>query len=209
MTRLTLAVAGRTLFGLDLSEQSERASRGFDTALAAIGRRGPANLQVPLWVPTPGNLRFRRALRELDTIVYDIIRRFHAGQAENADQTLLGAYMAARDPESGEGMSDRQLRDEVVTLYLAGHETTASLLTWALYWLARRPDIAKRVTAEIDRLIVNDNRPVHPGGHQRPPSVCLFPVQPGSSHLHRYAILLTRGPACARVDPAAIQREAA
>jgi cytochrome P450 len=99
MTRLTLAVAGRTLFGLDLSEQSERASRGFDTALAAIGRRGPANLQVPLWVPTPGNLRFRGALRELDTIVYDIIRRFHAGQAENADQTLLGAYMVARPGE--------------------------------------------------------------------------------------------------------------
>jgi cytochrome P450 len=157
MTGLTLAIAGRTLFGLDLSEQSERASRGFDTALAAIGRRGPANLQVPLWVPTPGNLRFHRALRELDTIVYDIIRRFHAGQAENADQTLLGAYMDARDPDSGEGMSDRQLRDEVVTLYLAGHETTASLLTWALYWLARRPDIAERVTAEIDRHIVNDN----------------------------------------------------
>jgi len=157
MTRLTLAIAGRTLFGLDLSEQSERASRGFDTALAAIGRRGPANLQVPLWVPTPGNLRFRRALRELDTIVYDIIRRLHAGQAENADQTLLGAYMAARDPESGEGMSDRQLRDEVVTLFLAGHETTASLLTWVLYWLARRPDIAERVTVEIDRHILNDN----------------------------------------------------
>jgi cytochrome P450 len=157
MTGLTLAIAERTLFGLDLSTQSERASRGFDTALAAIARRGPANLQVPLWVPTPGNLRFRRALRELDTIVYDIIRRFHAGQAENADQTLLGAYMAARDPESGEGMNDRQLRDEVVTLYLAGHETTASLLTWALYWLARRPDIAERVTAEIDRHIFTDN----------------------------------------------------
>jgi cytochrome P450 len=126
MTRLTLAIAGRTLFGLDLSTQSEQASRSFGAALAAIGRRGPANLQVPLWVPTPGNLRLRRALRELDVLVYDIIRRFRAGQAENADQTLLGAYMDAKDPDTGEAMSDRQLRDEVVTLYLAGHETTAS-----------------------------------------------------------------------------------
>jgi cytochrome P450 len=157
MTRLTLAIAGRTLFGLDLSTQSERASRSFGAALAAIGRRGPANLQVPLWVPTGGNLRLRRALRELDVLVYDIIRRFRAGQAENADQTLLGAYMDSKDPDTGEAMSDRQLRDEVVTLYLAGHETTASLLTWALYWLAKRPDIGKRVTAEIDRHIVNDN----------------------------------------------------
>ncbi len=157
MTRLTLAITGRTLFGLDLSAQSERASRSFGAALAAIGRRGPANLQVPLWVPTPGNLRFRRTLRELDDLVYDIIRRFRAGQAENGDQTLLGAYLDARDPDTGEAMSDRRLRDEVVTLYLAGHETTASLLTWALYWLARRPDIAERVTAEIDDHVVNDN----------------------------------------------------
>jgi cytochrome P450 len=101
MTRLTMAIVGRTLFGLDLNQQSERASRGFDMALSAIGRRGPANPRVPLWVPTPGNLRFREALRELDAIVYDIISRFHAGQAENADETLLGAYMAARDPETG------------------------------------------------------------------------------------------------------------
>ena len=157
MTRLTLAIAGRTLFGLDLSAQSERASRSFGAALAAIGRRGPSNLQMPLWVPTPSNLRFRRTLRELDDLVYDIIWRFRAGQAENAEQTLLGAYMGARDPETGEAMSDRQLRDEVVTLYLAGHETTAGLLTWALYWLARRPDIAERVTAEIDDHVVNDN----------------------------------------------------
>jgi len=156
MTRLTLAIAGRTLFGLDLNTQSEHASRSFGAALAAIGRRGPANLQVPLWMPTPGNLRLRRSLRELDALVYDIIRLFRAGQSEAADRTLLDAYVNARDPESGEAMSDRQLRDEVVTLYLAGHETTASLLTWALYWLARRPDIAERVTAEIDAHAVSD-----------------------------------------------------
>jgi cytochrome P450 len=157
MTRLTMAIAGRTLFGLDLSHQSERASRAFNTALAAIGRRGPANLQVPLWVPMPSNLRLRRALRELDQAVYDIIRRFHSGLAENADSTLLGAYMTERDTETGKGMSDRQLRDEVITLYLAGHETTASLLTWALYWLARRPDIAKWVSVEIDGQIKDDS----------------------------------------------------
>jgi cytochrome P450 len=157
MTRLTMAIVGRTLFGLDLDQQSDRARESFDTALSAIGRRGPANLQVPLWLPTPGNLRFRKALRDLDTIVYDIIGDFRSGQAEGADQTLLGAYLTARNPDSGEGMSDQQLRDEVITLYLAGHETTASLLTWALYWLGRRPDIAEQVTAEIDAEIPSDS----------------------------------------------------
>jgi cytochrome P450 len=150
MTRLTMSIVGQTLFGMDLSHLSERARSGFDTALRSIGRRGPANLQVPLWLPTPGNIRFRKALGELDSIVYEIIGRFRSGEAVNADRTLLGAYVAARDPDTGEGMSDRQLRDEIITLYLAGHETTASLLTWSLYWLARRPDIAERVSAEID-----------------------------------------------------------
>jgi cytochrome P450 len=156
MTRLTMEIVGQTLFGLDLSQHSDRARNVFDTALAAIGRRGPANLQVPLWVPTPGNLRFRHALRDLDALVYDIIGRFRSEQAVGADHTLLGAYVSARDPDTGEGMNDRQLRDEVVTLYLAGHETTASLLTWALYLLGRRADVAERVTAEIDAQVPDD-----------------------------------------------------
>lgn len=150
MTRLTLAIVGRTLFGLDLSQHSERTAAAFGAALAAIGRRGPGSLQVPLWLPTPGNRRFRRTLDELDTMVYGVIGRFRAGQAENADQTLLGAYLESRDPATGTGMDDRQLRDEVITLYLAGHETTASLLSWALYRLARHPDVQAKVAAEID-----------------------------------------------------------
>ena len=155
MTRLTLAIVGRTLFGLDLSRQSERASAAFGGALASIGRRGPGGLQVPMWLPTPSNLRFRRTLRELDALVYEIIARFRDGQAENADQTLLGAYLESRDPATGETMDDRQLRDEVITLYLAGHETTASLLSWALYRLGRHPEMQARVISEIDAVLTD------------------------------------------------------
>lgn len=156
MSRLTMAIVGRTLFGLDLTQASDRARKAFDTALAVIGRRGPSNLQLPLWLPTPGNLRFHKALRQLDAIVYELIGSFRSGAAEGADQTLLGAYLAARDPGTGEGMSDQQLRDEVITLYLAGHETTASLLTWSLYRLSRHPDIAMRMSAEIDGQLGKD-----------------------------------------------------
>ena len=152
MTRLTMDIVGRTLFGLDLSGQSSSAGRAFTHALRAIGTRGPGNLQVPVWLPTPGNLKFRKALRELDQLVYEIIRRFRAGEAEQAEHTVLGAFMAARDPQTGEGMSDWQLRDEVITLYLAGHETTANLLTWTFYVLAREPEVAARVLEEIDAL---------------------------------------------------------
>jgi len=156
MSRLTLAIAGRTLFGLAAEDLSERAMAAFGTALAGIGRRGPSHLQVPLWLPLPGNLRLRRAIRELDTIVYEIIGRFRAGRAQDPEATLLGAYIESRDPVSGEGMDDRQLRDEVMTLYLAGHETTASLLAWTLYLLARHPRVAERVMAELDGARLDD-----------------------------------------------------
>lgn len=150
MTRLTLSIVGRTLFGLDLGMQHERAAKAFSAALQAIGRRGPGLLQVPLWLPTPANMRFRSTLVELDQMIYQLIGEFRAGRAENADRTLLGAYMESRDPETGARMDDRQLRDEIITLYLAGHETTASLLAWTLYELSRRPEIQARVRDEVD-----------------------------------------------------------
>lgn len=156
MSRLTLSIAGRTLFGLSAEDLSERAMAAFGTALAGIGRRGPSHFQVPLWLPLPGSLRLRRAIRELDGIVYEIIGRFRAGHRRDPEATLLGAYIESRDPESGEGMGDRQLRDEVMTLYLAGHETTASLLAWALYLLARHPQIAERVVVELDGARLDD-----------------------------------------------------
>ncbi len=152
ITHLTLAIAGRTLFGLDLSHQGSEAGQAFRDGLKGIGSRGPGLLQVPLWLPTPVNLRFRRARVTLDRLVYEIIRRFRAGEAENGQHTLLGALMEARDAETGERLGDRQLRDEVVTLYLAGHETTANLLTWAFYALGSQPEVYARLESEADAL---------------------------------------------------------
>jgi cytochrome P450 len=88
----------------------------------------------------------------LDRIVYDIIRRFRAGEADNAEDTLLGMLVVARDEENGVGMSDRQLRDENVTLYLAGHETTANMLLWTFYLLSCTPVVCDRLEQELDAL---------------------------------------------------------
>lgn len=151
-TRLTLAIAGRTLFGLDLSGHGNAAGKAFRDGLRGIGSRGPGGLAVPLWLPTPVNRRFKRALVTLDELVFDIIRRFRAGEAENAADTLLGMLMAARDPDTGEGMSDRQLRDEIVTLYLAGHETTANMLNWTFYLLSRSTAERDLLQQEVDAL---------------------------------------------------------
>jgi cytochrome P450 len=152
MTRLTLAIVGRTLFGLDLSHLGSEARGAFRDGLRGIGSRGPGPLQVPLWLPTPVNRRFRRALGTLDRLVYEVIHRFRAGEAEHGDDTLLGALMAARDPRTGAGLSDCQLRDEVITFYLAGHETTANLLTWTFYALGSSLEAARRLEAELDTL---------------------------------------------------------
>ena len=151
-TRLTLAIAGRTLFGLDLSGHSSKAGKAFRDGLRGIGSRGPGGLAVPLWLPTPVNVRFRRALVTLATLVYDMIRRYHAGEAGSSGDTLLGMLMSARDPETGKGMSDRQLRDEIVTIYLAGHEITANMLVWTVYLLSRSSTVRDRLEQELDAL---------------------------------------------------------
>jgi cytochrome P450 len=103
-----------------------------------------------LLIPTPRNLRFRRARAELDRVVLGIIeqRRRHGGGDD-----LLAMLMEARDAETGEGMSDRQLRDEIMTFVLAGHETTAVTLAWACLLLAQHADVADALRREVSSVL--------------------------------------------------------
>jgi cytochrome P450 len=107
---------------------------------------------LPGWLPTPGNIQYRRLIRRLDEVVYAIIRERKAqlaaagGKDDRGD--LLSILLAARD-DDGRPMSDRQLRDEVMTLMLAGHETTALALSWAFMLLAQNPDADRRLQDEL------------------------------------------------------------
>jgi cytochrome P450 len=146
MNALTLTIVGETLFGRDLSGEAAEAGRALKVALETTAHRALSYVVPPIWLPTARNRAFRRAVRTLDTLVYDIIdarRREHA-----PGDDLLGMLMAARDEETGEGMSRGQLRDEVTTFLLAGHETTAVALAWTWYLLARHPEIAEQARAE-------------------------------------------------------------
>ncbi len=98
-------------------------------------------------MPTPRNLIFKRAGARLDAVVMGFI----AGRRKSGERhdDLLDLLMYARDPESGEGMDDRQLRDEVMTLMLAGHETTANALSWAFWLLGQHPEVEAKVRAEL------------------------------------------------------------
>lgn len=151
MSELTLTVVGRTLFGADLSASAADVGRALRVALAGTADRALEWMVAPMWVPTRKNRRLRAAIATLDRVVYDVIaRRRRAGVVRD---DLLGMLMEARDADTGEGMTPRQLRDEVMTFFLAGHETTANALSWALYLLARHPEAEERLRAEVETVL--------------------------------------------------------
>ena len=104
-------------------------------------------MNPPLWVPTPLNQRLKRALETMDDFLYGIIAQ---RRSQPPGDDLLWSLIDARDEETGEVMSEKQLRDEVLITFFAGHETTAQLLTWAWYLLARHPEVEARFHAELD-----------------------------------------------------------
>jgi cytochrome P450 len=147
MSALTLTIVGRALFGRDLSGEAAAAGAALGTALEFCAERALTYLTAPLLLPTAKNRAFRRARRVLDTLVYQMIEARRRSGKESGD--LLGMLMAARDEETGERMTARQLRDEVMTFLLAGHETTAVALTWTWYLLFRHPEMADRLHREV------------------------------------------------------------
>ena len=155
MTRLTLEIAAKTMFGVDFSDGGGAAMKGaLDDIADTFRTRYYSLFRLPDTVPTPANLRLRRAVRCLDDIVYALIEQ-RKGGGERAD--LLSILLRARG-EGNERMSDRQLRDEAMTLFLAGHDTTALTLSWGFYLLAQHPEITDRLTAEL-RTVLGDRRP--------------------------------------------------
>ncbi len=149
MMRLTLEIVGRTLFGADVGGDAEEVGEVLEVVMHNFLARWERAIPVPLWLPTPGNVRFRRALRRLDRIVFRLIRQCRAGHGQGDD--LLSLLLRATD-ESG-GMTDRQLRDEVTTLFLAGHETTANALSWTWYLLGRHPEVEAKLLAELNAVL--------------------------------------------------------
>jgi cytochrome P450 len=152
MMRLTLEIVARTLFGVHLrSAKFEEVGGALATISQRFTGRGGVIFQVPEKVPTPGNLRFRRAIRTLDTLICGIIHDRRASGEDAGD--LLSMLLAVRDEETGEGMTERQLRDEAMTVFLAGHETTANALPWTWHLLSGHLDVESRLQEELDEVL--------------------------------------------------------
>ena len=151
MARLTLDIVAKTLFGTLLTVEFEEVSAALTTITQRFTGRGGVLFHVPERIPTPANLRFKRAIRRLDEIIYGIIERRRSGGEDTGD--LLSMLLRVRDEETGEGMSDRQLRDEVLTIFLAGHETTANALSWTWHLLAEHPEVEGRMSKELREVL--------------------------------------------------------
>ena len=158
MNRLTLAIAGKTLFGADVSAEADEIGRALTDALSLFRRL--TNPLGPLLdkLPVPGTLKMRRARARLDATIYRMIDERRRSGEDRGD--LLSMLLSARDDEGdGGGMSDEQLRDEALTLFLAGHETTANALAWTFHLLAQSPEAEARLHAEVDAVLAGGRPP--------------------------------------------------
>jgi len=151
MMALTLGIAAKTLFNADVSGHESETGEALEVAQQRYIERFNSLIAFPMAVPTPGNLRLRRAVNKLDRIIYGFIRQRRASHEMNGD--LLSLLLNARDEDDQSGMTDEQLRDEAMTLFLAGHETTALALSWTWMLLAKHPDVAARLHAEVDDVL--------------------------------------------------------
>lgn len=151
MTRLTLQIAGETLLSVDLGNEASKVSGALRTAFEHLNYRMSYPWALPEVFPTPRNRRFLKAKRALYDVVQEIISERRRQNADTGD--LLSMLMLARDEETGEGMSDEQLRDEVMTILIAGHETGAAALAWCWYLLAKNPDAERKLREELERVL--------------------------------------------------------
>lgn len=151
----TLEVVGRTLFEADLAEDGERIVAAVHTALAVVVQR--ARTPQPRWLPSPSRRRLARAVATLDRTCRDVVAARRATGLGGDDRDLLALLLRSADADGG--LTDREVRDELVTLVIAGHETVASALSWTLLLLADHPEVQRRLHAELDEVLTGRRPP--------------------------------------------------
>ena len=161
MMELTLAIAGRTLFSADVRGDARTVATGLELGMRAMLASMASVVQLGYEWPLPRHRMMRRAVAQLDEVVYRLIADGRRAGTDRGD--VLSMLLLARDEAetgAGKGLTDREVRDEVMTLLLAGHETTANALTWAWYELGRNPAALARLEDELRRVVGPGDRPV-------------------------------------------------
>lgn len=178
MMRLTLAIVGKTLFSADVESESKEVGESMEIILGLFQLVMLPFSTVLEKLPLPVMKRFHKAKATLDDIIYGLIAQRRADGKDHGD--LLSMLLNARDEEGdGAGLTDTQVRDEAITLFLAGHETTANALTWTWYLLSQHPEVEARMHGEIDQVLEG-----------RLPSFHDFPKLPYVEHVMAEAMRL-------------------
>ncbi len=153
MPRLTLAVVGEALFGVNIEQDAQEIGQALENVLDLSIASQPLRRLTRKW-PSPSRQRFLRSKQILDDAIQNIIDKNQDLQSdpEAAPKTLIHILMQARD-EQGQGMSNTQIRDEALTLFLAGHETTANAMAWSLYLLSQSPRVEAKLQQELDQVL--------------------------------------------------------
>jgi cytochrome P450 len=150
--RVTLEIVGKTLFDAEVGDQAGEIDEALTDCLEYIIGSVQSVVPMPPFLPTPRNRRYLRAVARLDETIFRIIRERRASGEDKGD--LLSMLLAARDEEDPtHRMDDKQIRDELMTIFLAGHETTANALAWTFYLLAQHPHVRSRLHDEVDRVL--------------------------------------------------------
>jgi cytochrome P450 len=150
MTKLTLSIIIKTMFSAKISDEQVKAlGDAFRTASAFMLWKSQQMVNIPLWVPLPKIVAYNKAAKVLNEIVYPLIEEGR----KNPQDDLLGMLLNAKDEETGTGMSDAQVRDEIITIFFAGHETSAMALTWAFYLITKNPHVESKLIGEIDQVL--------------------------------------------------------
>ena len=155
---VAMRIVCKTLFGSDVVGKLDGLSAALETLQHQANRRLLSPVRLPISWPTPNHIQFRRAGAVVDSFIYGVIRQ-RRQEADDRHDDLLSMFQSAQDEETGERMSDGQLRDECVTLFSAGHETSAVSMGWTLHLLTQHPDVLARLRAEVSAVLGNERLP--------------------------------------------------
>ncbi|WP_409292563.1 cytochrome P450 [Peribacillus sp. SCS-37] len=159
MMDITLGIISKTMFSVDFQDGHKVLGKPLETAMRVSSSRMRGLFTPPLWVPTKKNRMYKKAIKELDETLYRIIEERRKDTQKHED--MLTILLDAKDEEDGTGMSDQQVRDELMTIFLAGHETTANALSWTFHLLSQNPEAEQKLFEELDRVL--DGREPEPG----------------------------------------------
>jgi cytochrome P450 len=149
MMRLTLTVIIKSMFRAEIDDKIASLSHAFNVASKFMLWRSQQMWAPPLSVPVPRNVEYNRALKTLNDNIYPLI----ADGRQSPKDDLLGMMLRMRDAETGQGLTDQQARDEVVTIFFAGHETSAATMAWAFYLLSQHPEVEERLRTEVQHVL--------------------------------------------------------